>query len=203
MSSARRSGSLRTALTIGAPPYACSIFLSPPQSIGANIVGEMFFLHEKGAKLGVWTLLVSLGPPVAPLIMGPLVYHTSWRWIFWLLAIINLAQFVLYIFLAPETAGFVRPERNIDGHETVVAKATDFSEEHTTPWWHLYFKFRRVSGDPWSKLPIETIRPLAMAIKLPVILPTLAYSVVFAYSSVRYFLSYLPLQRPRHSSSGD
>lgn len=41
-----------------------SIFISPPQSIGANMVGEMFFQHEKGAKLGIWTLLTSLGPPV-------------------------------------------------------------------------------------------------------------------------------------------
>ncbi|POY74611.1 hypothetical protein BMF94_2372 [Rhodotorula taiwanensis] len=159
-----------------------AIFISPPQSIGANMVGEMFFQHEKGAKLGIWTLLTSLGPPVAPLIMGPLVYQTGkWQWTFWLLACINLGQFVLYIFLAPETAGFERPERAIDGTE-----ARPLSSERTekTPWWHLYFKFRRVSSDPWSQLPIEVVRPLAMVVKLPVILPTLAYSLVFAYCNV-------------------
>lgn len=115
--------------------------------------------------------------------MGPLVYQTGkWQWTFWLLACINLGQFVLYIFLAPETAGFERPERAIDGTE-----ARPLSTERTekTPWWHLYFKFRRVSSDPWSQLPIEVVRPLAMVVKLPVILPTLAYSLVFAYCNVR------------------
>jgi len=34
-----------------------AIFLCPPQSIGATMVGEMFFLHERGAKIGIWTLL--------------------------------------------------------------------------------------------------------------------------------------------------
>lgn len=70
------------------------IFLSPPQAIGAQTVSEMFFQHEKvrrlnntallvqkclnsvlvaclqGQKLGVWTLMVTLGPPVAPFIFG-------------------------------------------------------------------------------------------------------------------------------------
>lgn len=114
--------------------------------------------------------------------MGPLVYNTgTWRWTFWLLAIINLVQFFLYLFLAPETAGFVRPERAADGSEAAKAKSVPPVK---TPWWHLYFKFRRVSDDPWSQLPIEVVRPLAMAFKLPVLLPTVAYSVVFAYCNV-------------------
>lgn len=114
--------------------------------------------------------------------MGPLVYNTgTWRWVFWLLAIINLAQFFLYLFLAPETAGFVRSERASDGSETTKAQPTS---EVRTPWWHLYFKFSRVSNDPWSQLPMEIVRPLAMAVKLPVILPTVAYSVAFAYCNV-------------------
>lgn len=114
--------------------------------------------------------------------MGPLVYNTgTWRWTFWLLAIINLVQFFLYLFLAPETAGFVPPERAADGSEAAKAKSVSPVK---TPWWHLYFKFRRVSDDAWSQLPIEVVRPLAMAFKLPVLLPTVAYSVVFAYCNV-------------------
>lgn len=63
-----------------------SITLCPPQSIGANMVNEMFFQHEKGEKLGVWTLLTSLGPPIAPLVAGPLTYHLgTWRATFWFL----------------------------------------------------------------------------------------------------------------------
>jgi hypothetical protein len=28
------------------------------------MINEMFFLHEKGEKLGIWTLMTTLGPPV-------------------------------------------------------------------------------------------------------------------------------------------
>lgn len=50
-----------------------SVFICPPQSIGASTVSEVFFVHQKGQKMGIWALLVSVGPTIAPLIMGPLV----------------------------------------------------------------------------------------------------------------------------------
>ncbi|KAJ4463904.1 major facilitator superfamily domain-containing protein [Lentinula lateritia] len=86
-----------------------AIFICPPQSIGASTVSEVFFVHEKGQKMGVWALMVSLGPTIAPLIMGPLVYHTGqWQWTFYLLAMMNFAHFILYLFFCPETL-FDRP----------------------------------------------------------------------------------------------
>ncbi|PRQ71468.1 Major facilitator superfamily domain-containing protein [Rhodotorula toruloides] len=157
-----------------------AIFLAPPQSLGANMVNEMFFQHEKGQKLGIWTLLTSLGPPVAPLIMGPVVWNTGkWQWTFYLLAIINLVQFILYIFLAPETAGFVRPNRG-----TPEADAAAVSPKPKTPWWKLYFSFKRTSPAPWSQVPIETVRPFTMGLHLTVLLPAIAYSIAFAYTNV-------------------
>ncbi|KPV74750.1 uncharacterized protein RHOBADRAFT_53698 [Rhodotorula graminis WP1] len=157
-----------------------AIFLCPPQSIGATMVGEMFFLHERGAKIGIWTLLNSLGPPVAPLLMGPLVYHTNWQWTFYLMALINLGQFVLYMFLGPETAGFKRPVRGGPGAPAPLAEPVP----HKTPYWRLLFTFHRVSAEPWSRLPLEVVRPFTMALSLPVLLPTLAYAVVFSYTNV-------------------
>lgn len=32
-----------------------AIFISPPLAIGAGIVVETFFKHERGQKLGIWT----------------------------------------------------------------------------------------------------------------------------------------------------
>lgn len=59
-----------------------AIFVCPPQAIGAATVNEMFFSHERGQKMGIWALLVGLGPPLAPLIFGFVVYNKSWPWIF-------------------------------------------------------------------------------------------------------------------------
>lgn len=47
--------------------------------------------------MGVWALMTSLGPPMAPFIMGFVVYNTGeWQWLFRVLALINLVQ--LFVF---------------------------------------------------------------------------------------------------------
>ncbi|KAL5333919.1 MFS general substrate transporter [Aspergillus crustosus] len=54
--------------------------------------------------MGIWTLTVTLGVPVGPLIFGFVTNRTGYRWIFWALAIFNGAQFILYLFgLRPVT----------------------------------------------------------------------------------------------------
>lgn len=168
------------------------------------MVNEMFFLHEKGQKLGIWTLLTSLGPPMAPLLTGPLTYHIgTWRATFWFLgesfssSAVNLADLALrshhqlgpvvrivttllsaranqsrsflYLVLGPETI-FDRPERG--------------TKHEDTRWTDAFLKFRRRSEAPWARLPYETVRPLFMALQLPVILPSIAYAVVFSYTNV-------------------
>ncbi|BGP24751.1 hypothetical protein JCM10295v2_003670 [Rhodotorula toruloides] len=158
-----------------------AILLAPPQSLGADMVNEMFFQHEKGQKLGIWTLLTALGPPVAPLVMGPLVWNTGkWQWTFYLLAIINLVQFILYVFLAPETAGFVRPARGVPGMESTLSEPP----RQKTPWWKLYFSFKRTSSAPWSRVPYETVHPFVMVLRPTVLLPALAYAITFSYTNV-------------------
>ncbi|KAM0749529.1 MFS general substrate transporter [Meredithblackwellia eburnea MCA 4105] len=155
------------------------IFLSPPASLGAQTVNEMFFQHEKGQKMGVWALLTSMGPPLAPFIMGFVVYNKNWPWLFNLLAIINLAQFFLYLFLGPETL-FDRPERFPNGQQV----ASTPSPTQNTSKWAAYVRFERHGNVPWSQMPIEIVRPLSMLFKLPVLLATLAYAITFTYSNV-------------------
>ncbi|GAA6063040.1 hypothetical protein JCM10212_001019 [Sporobolomyces blumeae] len=155
------------------------IFLSPPLSIGASMINEMFFLHEKGAKLGVWTLLTTLGPPVAPLVMGPVVYHEDWQWIFYILAVVNLVQFILFIFFGPETL-YDRPVRGEPG-TTVYAEPPNSRPE---AWYKPYISFRRHDRTPWSRAPREMLHPFSLFIAPTVMLPTLAYSCAFAYSNV-------------------
>lgn len=93
---------------------------------------------------------------------------------------------VLYLFLGPETAGFKRPVRGAPGAPAPLAEPVP----HKTPYWKLLFTFKRVSAEPWSHLPLEVVRPLGMVFSMPVLLPTLAYSIVFSYTNVRH--SFLP-----------
>ncbi|KAJ4482144.1 MFS multidrug transporter [Lentinula aciculospora] len=157
-----------------------SVFICPPQSIGASTVSEVFFVHQKGQKMGIWALLVSVGSTIAPLIMGPLVYHTrQWQWTFYSLAIINFAHFILYIFFCPETL-FDRPQRFDLGSPANIMD----EKVNTTKWYTSYIVFRIHSTEPWSRLPLNVLAPLGYLAKPTILLPSLAYAITFTYTNV-------------------
>ncbi|EIN08489.1 MFS general substrate transporter [Punctularia strigosozonata HHB-11173 SS5] len=159
-----------------------AICVSPPLAIGAATVKEVFFQHEIGQKMGVWTLLVTIGPPLGPLLGGFIVQNKGWHWLFYLLAILSLALFFGYLFFGPETL-YMRPSRTPDN-----LPASGSSDTLTTPstgsgqTWSAYVRFRRI--DPRPLRPAEFVRPFRMALRPPVLLCTIAYSVAFAYAGV-------------------
>jgi len=68
----------------------CAFFVSPAIAIGSGVVTETFFKKERAKYMGVWTLLVTLGPPGGPFIMGFVGYQTgNYRWIYYVLAIVS------------------------------------------------------------------------------------------------------------------
>jgi len=94
------STSCSLAFNIGcavAPTYgsmmACralnAFFISPAAAIGSAVVAETFFKHERARYMGIWTLMVTCGVPLAAFIFGFVAYHVGWRWIYWILAIVS------------------------------------------------------------------------------------------------------------------
>lgn len=65
-------------------------FISPAAAIGSGIVAETFFQKERGRYMGVWTVMVTLGVPVAPLIFGFVALRVGYRWIYWVLAMVRI-----------------------------------------------------------------------------------------------------------------
>jgi len=66
-----------------------AFFVCPAAAIGSAIVSETFFRKERARYMGVWTTMVTLGVPVAPLIFGFVAMRTGYRWIYWILAIVS------------------------------------------------------------------------------------------------------------------
>ena len=65
-----------------------AFFIAPPIAIGSGVVTETFLARQRGQKMGIWTLLVTLGPPLGPFIFGFVTQHAGWPWIYWVLAIV-------------------------------------------------------------------------------------------------------------------
>ena len=146
-----------------------AFFVSPPSAIGSAVVVETFFKKERARYMGVWTLLITLGIPLAPLIFGFVTFHAGYLWIFWTLAIINGVQLPLYILFGPETRYIWHDssQRQLSGMEA-------FKES--------YLRFRRI--DPTPIKLIEFVSPLQF-IKYPcIVVPAAAYAMVFLFASV-------------------
>ncbi|KAF9895308.1 hypothetical protein FE257_000212 [Aspergillus nanangensis] len=80
-----------------------SLFLSSPIALGPPVVVEMYRENERGVKMGIWTALVTLGPPLGPFIMGFVAQRAGWQWIYWTFVIVSAVQFVLYAIFSQET----------------------------------------------------------------------------------------------------
>ena len=66
----------------------CAFFICPAAAIGSAVVVETFFKKDRGKYMGIWTVMVTLGVPLAPFIFGFVAYHVGYRWIYWILAMV-------------------------------------------------------------------------------------------------------------------
>ncbi|KKK18579.1 hypothetical protein ARAM_005730 [Aspergillus rambellii] len=156
-----------------APDYASTaacralqaFFISPASAIGSGVVMETFFKKDRARYMGVWTLLVTLGIPCGPFIFGFVTYRAGYRWIFWILTIINGVQFILYFFFGPETRYI---GTNDDPKEPV--------------WKREYLQIRRIDPTPLSWY--EFIKPLGLCARPCVMVPAASYAMIFLLCNV-------------------
>lgn len=142
-----------------------AFFISPAAAIGSAVVAETFFKRERARYMGIWTLMITLGVPMSPFIFGFVALRVGYRWIYWILAITNGVQFILYLFLGPETR-YLR--------YGVEHRGSDFKQE--------YLNFRRI--DPARLTFFDFIQPLFMGRHLCVLIPACAYAMIFLFGSV-------------------
>ncbi|KAJ5587992.1 uncharacterized protein N7459_003757 [Penicillium hispanicum] len=152
--------------TMGLCRAITAFFISPAAAIGSAVVAEMFFKKDRARCMGYWTLMVTLGVPVAPFLFGFLALRISYRWIYWVLAIVNGVQFLVYLFLGSESL-YIRQE-GTPQQVTSVAQSL--------------FKFRRIDSTPLRLW--EFVQPLTYLTKPCVLLPTCAYAMIFLWGSI-------------------
>ncbi|KNG90364.1 MFS multidrug transporter, partial [Aspergillus nomiae NRRL 13137] len=142
-----------------------SFFICPAMAIGSAVVAETFFRRERARYMGIWTVMVTLGVPVGPLIFGFVAQRVGYRWIYWVLAITNACELILYIFFGPETR-YIGAE--------VQSSGSPFKRE--------YLSVGRIDPTPFRLS--EFFHPLSLFTNIPVLLATIAYSMVFLFASV-------------------
>ena len=76
---------------------------SSTEALGASIVNDLYFLHERANLMSIYMLFISGGNTIGPLICGFIVSSVSWRWFKWLAFILTTINFLAVVFLCPET----------------------------------------------------------------------------------------------------
>lgn len=57
--------------------------VSPVECLPSATIAEIFFLHERAYRLGIYTLLLLSGKNLVPLVSAVIIQGLSWRWVFW------------------------------------------------------------------------------------------------------------------------
>lgn len=79
------------------------IAVSPVECLPSATIAEIFFLHERAYRVGIYTLLLLGGKNLVPLASAAVIGTLGWRWVFWIVAIIVGGCWALLFFFVPET----------------------------------------------------------------------------------------------------
>ncbi|MCJ1247918.1 hypothetical protein MMC30_005133 [Trapelia coarctata] len=79
------------------------IAVSPVECLPSATIAEIFFLHERAFRLGIYTLLLLGGKNLIPLVSAAIIQGLSWQWVFWIVAIVVAFCFVTVFLFVPET----------------------------------------------------------------------------------------------------
>ncbi|CAI7604350.1 unnamed protein product [Penicillium crustosum] len=84
------------------------------ESIVPEIVADTTFVHQRGAMMSIYVVLISGGSAVGPLIAGFMTTLTAdtWRSFLWLCCGLAIFNLILILFLFPES-NFARHERDL------------------------------------------------------------------------------------------
>lgn len=59
------------------------IAISPVECLPSATIAEIFFLHERAFRIGIYTLLLLGGKNLVPLVSAAIIQGLSWQWVFW------------------------------------------------------------------------------------------------------------------------
>jgi Major Facilitator Superfamily len=77
--------------------------VSPVEVLPSATIVEIFFLHERAGRIGIYEFLYLGGKNLVPLIAAGIVKSLGWRWIFWIVVLWACVCFTLLFLFVPET----------------------------------------------------------------------------------------------------
>ncbi|KAA8898285.1 hypothetical protein TRICI_006603 [Trichomonascus ciferrii] len=138
-----------------------SFFMCPALPVGTAVVAEVCFSHQRGSRNGLWAVLLTLGTPLGPFIMGFVQQHAGTHWVYWVFAIVNFIQFLGW--LAADETLYLRGEDEGKG---------------IRHWFGMITKTN-------YKFTLESfIAPLRLGSNYRVLVAAISHAIVFCYANI-------------------
>lgn len=117
-----------------------SFFFSSPESLGPQIVADVFYLHQRATVTGVFTFWQFVGFSIAGLIGGFATLNLGWRAPSWIMVAMTYGAFMAIFFMLPETSytrgGRFQPgeKRRLIDHFRVWSASGGGDSKVNRPW---------------------------------------------------------------------
>lgn len=111
-------------LGLGAAPFEALVAIS---------IADVWFVHERGSKLGVYVFGLAFGSFIGPLCSGYMAVNQGWRWIYWWGCILSGTLLVLFFFTFEESR-FIRTAEDVEGNiNEAEVEHSDSTSWHAAP----------------------------------------------------------------------
>ncbi len=80
-----------------------SAFMASPETLGPQVIADLFFLEDRARCMALFTLFQASGNALGPLQGAYITANLGWRWIQWVQVITSLSACVVLVLFLPET----------------------------------------------------------------------------------------------------
>ncbi|KAF2104890.1 MFS general substrate transporter [Rhizodiscina lignyota] len=173
---------------------------SSTEALGAAMVNDLYFLHERSSKMGIYMNFISGGNTIGPLICGFVITGATWRWHKWISVILTAINFVAVVLFVPETR-YDRSSMPLATTESDLALPSALDKEVD----QLPKKTWLQELSLWSGTAKDTnlfemfVRPLPMLAYPAVMFAFLGYAVSLAWVAAINILNSFILQAPPYN----
>ncbi|KAG9239730.1 serine/threonine kinase 16 [Amylocarpus encephaloides] len=107
--------------------------VSTYESLLLVVIGDLYFVHERGIYFSVTTFLLAAVSNLASVVCGPITDNLGWKYLFHIFVALSVAQTIFQILFVPETTYTRAKKYDIDelttSFEAVAAKGTTDDEK--------------------------------------------------------------------------
>ncbi|KAF1985784.1 MFS general substrate transporter, partial [Aulographum hederae CBS 113979] len=166
------------------------IFAAVPIGLGSAVVCDLFFKHERGRYMGLYSVSYLVGDHIAHTVGGYVATVEGWQWCFYLPGFVTAGMAVLYWFTVPETIY----------HRDVPNPFPDSKNEKH----RLSTSSASFTPHPTNRLTYTSfLKPFALLAHPCITIPTILYALTAAFGATLFIVSSAELFEERYRFDPD